>query len=165
MERLILFRHAEARSRAPGQSDFDRPLSEAGRFDAALMGRVLAGAGYAPDRALVSAALRTRQTWEALSAAFPDAREQESKSLYNATAEQVARAAQAAGRDVGTLMVIGHNPGLQLYGLSLAASGSAGARRLDDSFPTATAAVFVLDAQGRPTFERLFIAKDFGGQA
>src|SRR5690349_16301024 len=122
MERLILFRHAEAMSRAAGQSDFDRPLSAAGRYDAGLMGRVLASAGFTPDFALVSSSKRTRETWEALSAAFPDAEVQESKALYNASANQIARAAHAVEDKAKALIVVGHNPGIQLYALSLAAS-------------------------------------------
>jgi phosphohistidine phosphatase len=164
MERLILFRHAEAMSRAAGQSDFDRPLSASGRYDAGLMGRVLASAGFTPDLALVSSSARTRETWEAASAAFPDARAQDSKALYNASAQQIARIAHAAEGKARTLMVIGHNPGIQLYALSLATSGSTAARQVHDSFPTSTAAVFAID-DGRPTFERLLKVKDFGGQA
>src|SRR3569623_1261284 len=109
MERLILFRHAEAMSRAAGQSDFDRPLSAAGRYDAGLMGRVLASAGFAPDLALVSSSLRTRQTWEAASAAFPEAEAQESKALYNASAHQLDQAAHAVADRARTLMLLGHN--------------------------------------------------------
>jgi phosphohistidine phosphatase len=165
MERLILFRHADAASRAAGQSDFDRPLSAAGRYDAGLMGRVLAGAGFAPDLTLVSSSVRTMDTWDAVSPAFPGARAQQSKALYNASAHQIARAIHAVDDRAGTLMVIGHNPGIQLYALSLAASGSTAARHVHDGFPTATAAVFAIDGGGRPTFERLLKAKDFGGQA
>ncbi len=49
MHRLILMRHASAeREPAPGR-DRDRPLSAAGRLDAARMGRVLANRGLRPD--------------------------------------------------------------------------------------------------------------------
>jgi phosphohistidine phosphatase len=162
MDRLILFRHAEAEVRAAGQSDHDRPLTAQGRYDAGLMGRVLASAGYAPDRALVSSSKRTRETWEAMAPSFPEARAEESRALYNASAAQIAKAAgQAKGR---TLMVVGHNPGVQLYALSLAESGSTAARQVNDGFPTAAAAVFAFDGDGRPRFERLLKVKDFGGQ-
>jgi phosphohistidine phosphatase len=163
MERLILFRHAEAEARAAGQSDHDRPLTAQGRYDAGLMGRVLASAGYAPDRALVSSSRRARETWEAMAPAFPDTRAEESRSLYNASAAQVAKAAEAAGRKGGTVMVVGHNPGVQLFALSLAEAGSTAARQVNDGFPTASAAVFGFDGDGRPSFERLLKVKDFGG--
>ena len=164
MERLILFRHAEAANRAAGQSDHDRPLTAQGRYDAGLMGRVLASAGYVPDRALVSSSVRTRQTWEAMAAAFPAAQAEEDRALYNASATQIAKAAERAGADGGTVMVVGHNPGVQVLALSLAPSGSAGARQVNEGFPTATAAVFAFDG-GRPVLERLLRVKDFGGEA
>ena len=165
MERLILFRHAEAQVRAAGQSDHDRPLTPQGRYDAGLMGRVLASAGYVPDLALVSSSARTRETWEAMASSFPGATAEESRTLYNASAAQLAKAAQQAGANGSAVMMIGHNPGIQLFALSLAASGSTGARQVNEGFPTAAAAVFAFDADGRPTFERLLRVKDFGGQA
>lgn len=163
MDRLILFRHAEAQARAAGQSDHDRALTPQGRYDAGLMGRVLASAGYAPDRAVVSSSLRTRETWDALAASFPDAKAKESRGLYNATPGQLLQAAKDADVKGGALMLVGHNPGIQLYALSLAASGSTAARQVHESFPTASAAVFSFDGEGRPTFERMLKVKDFGG--
>jgi phosphohistidine phosphatase len=59
---LSLLRHAKAAQPLPGQQDFDRPLTERGRNDAAWAGRILAG--FKPDLALVSAAQRTRETWD-----------------------------------------------------------------------------------------------------
>jgi len=163
MERLILFRHAEAEVRAAGQSDHDRPLTAQGRYDAGLMGRVLASAGYVPDRALVSSSRRTRETWEAMASAFPETKAEESRALYNASAAQLAKAAQKAGAKGGTVLVIGHNPGVQLFALSLTQSGSTGARQVHEGFPTASAAVFAFDGDGRPSLERLLRVKDFGG--
>jgi len=70
MKRLILMRHGKAeRSNVGG--DFERALTERGLADAALMGRLLADEGLTPDRALVSAARRTQQTWNAVPQAFP----------------------------------------------------------------------------------------------
>ena len=63
MRRLILFRHAKAEPRAAGEDDFDRPLAERGREDAALVGQALARQGFAPDAALISPARRTAETW------------------------------------------------------------------------------------------------------
>jgi phosphohistidine phosphatase len=165
MERLILFRHADAASRAAGKSDFDRPLSAAGRYDASLMGRVLAAAGLMPDLVLVSSSVRTVETWDSIAPAFPRAKLQQSKALYNASAHQIARAVHAVEDRPRTLMVIGHNPGIQMLALSLAAAGSTAAHQVHEGFPPATAAVFAVDESGRSTCERLLKVKDFGGQA
>ena len=72
MHRLILMRHAQAESSAPSGGDEARPLSAAGRAEALLMGRALAERGLKPDLALVSTAVRTRQTWEQMHDAFGD---------------------------------------------------------------------------------------------
>ena len=57
-------RHAKAEQVGP--SDFERALSGRGVADAVAGGGWLAELGISPDLALVSAALRTRQTWEAV---------------------------------------------------------------------------------------------------
>ena len=74
LQRLILLRHGKAESVAESGGDFERGLTERGRRDAALIGRVLADAGITPDLALVSAARRARETWDEASPAFPHAR-------------------------------------------------------------------------------------------
>src|SRR5579863_892928 len=89
MERLILLRHGKAEASAPSGEDFDRSLTERGRSDSALMGRVLAGAGYAPDLVLVSSAARTHQTWDAASPAFGPTRALFLRDLFHAPAEQI----------------------------------------------------------------------------
>lgn len=166
MRRLILFRHAKAEPRAPGGQDIDRALTANGARDAAIMGAVLARAGLAPDLALVSPALRARQTWDGARAFFPGAAMQARDGLFNATPEEVAAELEVGTAGVGTVVVVGHNPSLQELAVSLAADGGGTAgdvERLSASFATATAAVFAVDAVDRPTLEGLFHARDHGG--
>ena len=61
---IIVMRHAKAEQGGP--SDFERQLTDRGMADAAAAGTWLAERGVVPDHALVSAAVRTQQTWEAL---------------------------------------------------------------------------------------------------
>ena len=72
MNRLILMRHAKAERDSGSGRDMDRPLSSRGVADAGLVARALADRGVRPDVALVSAAARTRQTWDAAHYAFGD---------------------------------------------------------------------------------------------
>ena len=65
--RLVVMRHAKAE--AWGESDQGRALEPRGRDDAAAAGRWLAERGFVPDHALVSAAVRTVETWEAVAEA------------------------------------------------------------------------------------------------
>jgi phosphohistidine phosphatase len=57
-------RHSKAEQSGP--SDFERELTDRGVLDATEAGQWLASRGIEPDQALVSSAVRTRQTWEAV---------------------------------------------------------------------------------------------------
>jgi len=167
MRRLILFRHAKAEPRRAGEEDVDRPLALRGRQDAAIIGAVLASEGLKPDLALVSASRRTRETWDCVTGAFPGARAEVSDGLYNATVEEVMDGVEAAADDAETVMVIGHNPGLHELAVNLLIEGGASPaviERMSAKFPTATAAVFLVDPEGRASFDGLFYAADYGGQ-
>ncbi len=163
MQRLILMRHAEAERQAPGLGDFDRGLTAAGRAEARLIGKALGAAGLSPDLALVSPARRALETWRAAAEAFPKAAERLDPSLYAASAVRLAAAAREAAADADVLILVGHNPGIHQYAIHLAiqaGASEAGAKPLFERFPTATAAVFAVDADGRPAFERLLLARD-----
>jgi phosphohistidine phosphatase len=67
---LILWRHAEAEDTAPDHSDAGRRLTERGRKQAQKMGAWLNQQLPAETRILVSPAVRTRQTAEALGRKF-----------------------------------------------------------------------------------------------
>jgi len=166
MQRLILLRHGKAESVAANGGDFERGLTERGRRDAALMGRVLAEAGFIPDLAIVSPARRAKETWEEAAPAFPGVRCAHSRLLYLASAEQLAETAAQAAEPVNCLIIVGHNPGLHEFALALAEqSGRGAAESLISTFPTAAAAVFAIDAAGRARFEQLLLPRDFGGGA
>jgi phosphohistidine phosphatase len=167
MRRLILFRHGKAEARAAGGDDIDRPLARRGCDDAAIIGRVLAREGLAPDLGLVSFALRARQTWDCAHAAFPHAREQVLSGLYNADAETIMAQIEATEDTGSTVMVVGHNPGLHELAVNLlveAGGPPSEIARLAAKFPTASAAAFVADAAGRWVFDGLFLVRDHGGE-
>ena len=144
MKRLILMRHAKTERRAASGDDMDRALTPAGRTAAASIAHALAAAGLIPDVALVSPALRTQQTFEALAAVIPDVRLQTGPDLYDAPAD-VLRAA-AEGADADTVLVVAHNPGVGLLATTLIqaciAAGVEERGALEQGFPTATAAAF-----------------------
>jgi phosphohistidine phosphatase len=164
MDRLILMRHAKAERRAASGGDFERRLTEEGRSDAALVGRALAKDNLIPAVVLVSAAQRTVDTWEALKAAFPKARAQMLQSLYNATPLAILDALE--GVTAGTVMLIGHNPGIHELAVGLLREGGAGSAvlaKIASRFPTATAVAFTVDVNGRAAYDGVFYAADLGG--
>jgi phosphohistidine phosphatase len=149
MRRLILFRHAKAES-PDGIADVERPLAERGRADAARIGAYLAEQGLRPDAALVSTARRTRETWEfaaaALRSAPPVAFDDQ---LYDARAETLLEVLRETPSKTRSLLVIGHNPGMEELARALAASEEKDVRRsLAQKFPTGGLAVidFSIDA-------------------
>jgi len=159
MQRLILLRHGKAEAESHTGDDFDRRLAPRGQRESAAMAASLAELGFRPDVALVSPSARTRETWEAAAESFPEAKASYPRELYHADAGAIRRAAEAAGKDAATVMVVGHNPGLQELALALLSEGAAPASltaRAARAFPPAAAAVFLIDGAGRPSFDGLF---------
>ena len=159
MDRLILFRHGKAEPESASGDDFDRRLARRGSEESGETAAKLADLGLLPDVALVSTAARTRETWAAAEPHFPKARVSFDPDLYHADSEAVRYTAAKAGSMVGTVMVIGHNPGLQELTVRLLHEGSAPPSLIAKAsrhFPTAAAAVFLFDDDGRPSFDGLF---------
>ncbi len=159
MDRLILFRHGKAEPESASGEDFDRKLAPRGSRESAEMGAQLADLGFLPDVVLMSPAARTRETWAAMEASFPKAKAQVEEELYHADSGSVRREAERAGEDVATVMIVGHNPGLQELAVQLLTEGSSPSSliiRAARQFPTAAAAVFLFDSNGRPAFDGLF---------
>ena len=125
---------------------------------AARVGAALMADENWPDIALVSNAVRAEETWTVARESFPKCPVEFRLELYNAGPETVLAAARA--RAEATVLVIGHNPGLQALALDLLrqqGTSAALAARVEARFPPATAATFSFDADGRPELERLLM--------
>lgn len=112
MRELILLRHAHAEAAAPGQADLDRPLSAEGLAEAEAAGRWLAERKLVPDCVLCSPSRRTRETLEAVLGAIGYVDQRIEPSIYEATPGALIALADSH-IEVGRLMVVGHNPGLE----------------------------------------------------
>ncbi|TAL36976.1 MAG: histidine phosphatase family protein [Phenylobacterium sp.] len=159
MDRLILLRHGKAEPDSESGEDFDRRLAPRGVQESAEMGARLADMGFQPQVALVSPAARAKATWESAQAAFPNAETRFLDHLYHADSETIRRAAEEAGASVATVMMVGHNPGMQELTIRLLQEGAAPSgliAKAQRNFPTAAAAVFLFDSNGRPQFDGLF---------
>ncbi|MFE9774559.1 SixA phosphatase family protein [Streptomyces sp. NPDC005931] len=142
LRRLVVLRHAKS-ARPEGVADHERPLSRRGRRDAPAAGRALAEADCLPGLALCSTAVRARHTWELACAQWgtpPPVRLD--PRLYGADAPELLTVVREVPAEVETLLLIGHNPGLEDLVLTLAGDG------LDDTldrvrakFPTSAFAV------------------------
>jgi phosphohistidine phosphatase len=141
--RLMLLRHAKSEKGEPGMADRDRGLNARGRDDAPRLGTYMAHHALLPDAALVSAARRTRETFEGVAAAWPaPCPVQYVGRLYNAGPDAIMKVIKETGRAAKVLVVIGHNPGLHETARLLIASGDIEAReRLNEGLPTGGLAV------------------------
>lgn len=112
--RVILVRHAHAEWPAWTGRDFDRPLTPRGLAEAAATAQAIAGAGHAPGRWLVSPAVRTRQTAEALATVLrpPSSQVTHPPALYNASVEALEAALRAALAQASCVLLVAHNPGI-----------------------------------------------------
>ncbi len=149
MHQLILLRHAKASPETAGGSDHDRPLTEAGRQAALRIGQAMLKAGLAPDVVLVSSALRTQQTLEALEDAWLwDERPNidTMPALYMASANQIRDLLAGLPETVRSALVIGHNPGLQDLAQLLAGpvTDRPELARLAEGYPTASLTEFMI---------------------
>lgn len=120
------------------------------------MGRALAGRGFKPDLALVSAATRTQQTWAQVQDSFETAEVQVIEHLYDADARTLRTEVEINEDTAGCVLVLAHNPGIHQLVVDYLVEGAAPASVLEKfsgGFPTASCAIFSIDAAGRPSFE------------
>lgn len=110
--RLILTRHAKSSWDDPTMEDIARPLNARGRAAALELGDFLASRGLEPEEVLCSTAMRTRETWDQVARAVIETRPEVSysESLYHASPEMMLQSLRTAS--AGTVMMIGHNPGI-----------------------------------------------------
>lgn len=150
MRRLMLLRHAKSHWSVGGQSDAERTLASRGRAVAPVVGRYMTQHGLRPDLALVSSARRTRETWDLIVSAFESPPPVKfDPRLYDARAANSLAVIQQVPADVQTLLLVGHNPGMQQLAHLLAATGDLDARQaLAEKFPTAALAVIDFPVDG-----------------
>jgi phosphohistidine phosphatase len=144
MKRLYLLRHAKSDWADPDRIDAERPLSPRGRRAAPTLGRYMRRERLIPGLVLASTARRAEETWDLLSESLKSHVPIEaSHKLYLASPARLLKAIQGVDDRIGSVIIVGHNPGLQALALELAGSGEANARaRITAKYPTGGLAVF-----------------------
>jgi phosphohistidine phosphatase len=142
MKTLYLLRHAKSSWNDQGLADFDRPLSGRGKQACRLLRDALRGLKIAPELVLCSAAQRAQETLERIAPALPEGHAVSvEKGLYLASAGKLLARLHRLDNGTDSVMVVGHNPGLQNLAVLLAGSGDKVLReRLAAKFPTAALA-------------------------
>jgi phosphohistidine phosphatase len=165
---LTIVRHAKSKPADPGESDFDRRLNPRGRReceqlrvwanDAASLGR------FGPTTALVSAAARTRETFERAfdGTAFVDKAEF-SDLIYNGhrdvSAEDVMFELTRIDPVTSSLLVVAHNPTVYELVSSLAMELPESLRAYH--YPLGGAYVLALPGDGRIGLDRYELVASF----
>ncbi len=146
---LTLFRHAKSSWELSGTEDRDRPLNARGIAAAPMMGAFLHQQGFKPDLVLCSGAVRTRQTVDLAFADWkPAPKIKYEDALYLADPFDILARLRKTPRTVNHLMIVGHNPGLQILAIELIGGGDPdhiGA--LSTKLPTAGVVTITFDAK------------------
>ena len=145
MRALYLLRHAKSSWDDPALPDRERPLSRRGRRDAQRIAGHLHGLGLRPALVLCSSAARTQETLELIRPALAEAPVRVEDQLYGATSEALLERLRAIPEEIGSVLLIGHNPGLQELALALASRGTR-REQLEANFPTGALATLVLSS-------------------
>jgi phosphohistidine phosphatase len=133
---VYLLRHAKSSWKEHGLADHDRPLAPRGRRAAKAIGRYLREHDFEPELVLCSTAARARETLERVD---PGGEHHFEADLYAADAATLlARLQKVRAQSV---MLIGHNPGIQDLAIGLARD----ARELEEKFPTGALAMIKFD--------------------
>jgi phosphohistidine phosphatase len=148
VRRLHVLRHAKSSWDDPDLPDRLRPLARRGRKAVTALARHMRASGIAPDLVLCSPAVRAVQTWEGVASGLPAGTQVEvDDELYAASAGGLLGRLRRLPADVDSVLVIGHNPGLEDLTLGLVGHGDpALRRRLEAKF--STGALATLDAPG-----------------
>lgn len=149
MKVLGLYRHAKSDWHDARARDFDRPLNERGRKGAAVMGKHICDHGLRWDRIIASPAVRVAETIEVGSAAgriTPKIRWD--RRIYLASSATLLDLLREQEGDPETILMIGHNPGLEDLIFDLVPDDGSSPLRdiVEEKFPTAAYAVLEIDA-------------------
>lgn len=171
MRRLWLLRHAKSSWGDARIADIDRPLSERGRRAAAALAEHCKAAGIRPDLVLCSSAVRARETLAAvlpgLGEAMPVSIEE---ALYTFDADHLLVRLRQVPDDAGSVLLVGHNPGIGVLAADLAVDGR-DSERLNQKYPTGGLVSIDLDVntwtdigKGRGHLNAFVTPGDLGGR-
>lgn len=114
MKKLIVVRHAKASLGEPGIRDFQRPLSERGVNDSALMAHHLLDKKIIPECIVSSPALRAYTTAKqfAKTLSVKDSNFNTERDIYEASCDALLDTVWGLDDAYDQIMLVGHNPGL-----------------------------------------------------
>lgn len=138
MKTLLFMRHAKSSWDNASLGDHDRPLNQRGLADAPRMGRLLRELDLVPDHIISSTAVRAADTAGSMAiAAGFEGDIVYDRRLYHADPETYLELAQALDDAIVSVLLVGHNPGIEMLVGELS--------DVPEHMPTAALAVFDVD--------------------
>src|SRR6476659_7528140 len=144
---VILLRHGKSSWSDSTLADIDRPLAPRGERASRRIAKYIRRKRIRPALVLCSPSLRTRQTLEAIEPSLGKGCSVEFvPQLYAASERELLERLHALPESVSSVMLIGHNPGLQNLALVLASRGT-DLPQLEAKFPTGVLATLVVHSE------------------
>ena len=142
MKRLILLRHAKSGDDGYAARDLDRRLNAKGRRAARAIGKHLRDSEVSFDRVVASPATRVAETIEEVGVGYGRALAPAiERRIYLASAPELIDVVRESPDNAGSLLLVGHNPGLEELVLLLVPERSdAGRAEVEEKYPTASVA-------------------------
>jgi len=147
MKRLILFRHAKSDWDDPVARDFDRPLNRRGEKAALVMGEFAKARGIRFDMVVASPAVRVVETLNSFFTSYGEVVDPHwDRRIYLASTPTLFDVIRDLPDSAGSVLMSGHNPGLEELILDLVPDDGLSPLREDveAKFPTASIAVMDL---------------------
>ncbi len=140
VKKLTLLRHAKSGWDDPVARDFDRPLNARGKRAALRIGEYLREHDLRYDHIVASPAIRVVETIEHLAEAVGETIAPAwDKRVYLASAVSLLDVVQEADDRYESLLLVGHNPGLEDLVLMMVPDkpGDTARDQIEEKFPTA----------------------------
>lgn len=136
--RIYLLRHAKSAWDETGLADFQRPLAPRGARAVSKLRQHMAQTGVRPALVVCSGAVRARQTLAGVEAGLGGAEVVAEDALYLLGGTGLLDRLRRIDAGVGSVMLVGHNPGMHALAVALLADGTDGAlgQRLRAALPT-----------------------------
>jgi len=166
MKVLSLLRHAKSDWDDPSLTDFQRPLNGRGRENARAMGREMRALGLDYDCILASPAVRVTETLAGIEESLGTLHVRFDERIYLASTETLLAIVRDAADAHGSLLLVGHNPGMERLALLLSRGGALH-DRVAEKYPTGALAEIALPidhwrdaADGAGTLTRFLKPRD-----
>lgn len=149
MKTVTLLRHAKSDWNDPVSRDFDRPLNARGKKAATLMGRWAQEQGLRFDAIVASPAVRVTETLDHFLDAYGTTIDiRWDRRIYLASAATLLDVLRDSPDEWSTLLMVGHNPGLEDLVLDTVADSASNTLRgtVEEKYPTAAIATLEFPA-------------------